>query len=97
MSSKRDVVGWLLVALVLVIVGGATYGTPDLSWSSSFFDDDDLDYVFLLLTDHGAALPVPLVALLPFIAALAAVILLKPSAYSLLTPAASRLRAPPLV
>lgn len=87
----------LVVGLYLSLVGGAIFATPDFSWSPSYFDDDDNDFLSVLLTDQAPVLPAPAVALLPFLAALATAVLLIASARSLLARSLSRLRAPPLL
>ncbi len=96
MFWMRTAVSLLLAVLYLLLIGGTTVGTPDFSGSPSYFDDDDDDFLSALLTEQAPILPAHPVAPLPVLAALAAALLLSPSARSLLAPIRSRLHAPPL-
>jgi hypothetical protein len=97
MRAPRRVVGLLLVAFYIVLAVGATFYLADFSWTPSYFDDDDDDFLQNLLSDHTPMLSVPSVVWFLVLGALAAIICLRTSARSLVVPSRSRLRAPPLV
>ena len=97
MRAPRRVVGLLLIAFYLVLAVGATFTLADFSWTPSYFDDDDDDFLQNLLSDHTPMLSVPPVVWFLVLGAFAAIICLRTSARSLLAPFRSRLRAPPLV
>ncbi len=97
MRAPRRVVGLLLVAFYLVLAVGATFTLADFSWTPSYFDDDDDDFLQNLLSDHTPMLSVPPVVWFLVLGAFAAIICLRTSARSLVAPFRSRLRAPPLV
>ena len=59
MLAPRRIVGLLLVAFYLILAGGATVDLADFSWTPSYFDDDDDDFLQNLLSDHTPMLSVP--------------------------------------
>jgi hypothetical protein len=95
MSRKAIITGWLLLGFYLALAGNAAFSTPDFSWSPSYFDDDDDDFL-PLLTERMPVLIVAVVPVLAIMDALTTAVLLRPSTHPLLAPPRSRLRAPPL-
>jgi hypothetical protein len=86
-----------LVLLYLLLVCGAAGSTSDFSWSPSYFDNDDDDFLPLLLTEQ-VPLVMPIAAsALPLVVAVAGVALFSARATPLLRSKGSRLRAPPLL
>jgi hypothetical protein len=97
MITLGRVFGLLLVAFYLVLAVGVTFDLADFSWTPSYFDDDDDDFLQNLLSDHTPMLSVPPVVWFPLLGASFAAVCLRTSALSLVAPSRSRLRAPPLL
>jgi hypothetical protein len=88
----------LLAVLVLLHVGlasAAALQSVDFAWVPSYFDDDDGDFLPLLLSEQTPALLAPVRDWTPLLVALAAVLTGRP--VDRIRPAASpaRFRAPP--
>jgi hypothetical protein len=67
---------WLvaLVVAVYALVPVAVYADPlDPTWLGGFWEDDDFDYLVLLVTDGKASLPPAMPALSPTLHAIGAV------------------------
>ncbi len=97
MCRRPSVLGLLfLLVLYLSLLGGSTFEMADYSWTPAYFDDDDGDFLPFVLSERAPGAPPPLVMWQPVIGVSLAVVVLLVSAQSLVAPARSRLRAPPL-
>jgi hypothetical protein len=89
-----------LVALVIVVhalVPVAVYADPlDPTWLGGFWDDDDFDYLILLVTDGKASLPPAMPGLSPTLHAVGAVTVVTADAPTLARRAPFYRRGPPL-
>lgn len=88
----------LVLVLVLFHVGLATVAamhSPDFAWVPSYFDDDDDDFLPLLISEQVPALVDPPRGWTPALTLVAAVATWRPTSRSRLAPPRARLRAPP--
>ena len=88
----------LVAVLVLFHVGLLTVAavqSADFAWAPSYFDDDDGDFLPLLLSEQMPALAEPDRGWLPALVALAAVLGWRPRSRPYLAAAPARLRSPP--
>lgn len=88
----------LVAVLVLFHVGLATAAavqSTDFAWVPSYFDDDDGDFLPLLLAEQMSALAEPARGWMPALIVLAAVLGWRPRPRAHLVAAPARFRAPP--
>jgi hypothetical protein len=88
----------LVAMLVLFHVGLATVATfqpADFAWVPSYFDDDDGDFLPLLLAEQMPALVDPGRGWTPVLIVLAAIVGRRPPSRPRLAAARARFRAPP--
>ncbi len=88
----------LVAVLVLFHVGLVTVAavqSADFAWAPSYFDDDDGDFLPLLLSEQMSALVEPARGWMPALIVLAAVVGWRPRARPYLVAASARFRAPP--
>lgn len=88
----------LVAVLVLFHVGLATAASlqsADFAWVPSYFDDDDGDFLPLLLSEQMSALVVPGHGWAPALVVLAAIVASRPRSRPRLPAASVRFRAPP--
>ena len=89
----------LVAVLVLFHVGLATVAaiqSPDFAWGPSYFDDDDGDFLPLLLAEQTPALFEPGHGWAPALVALATVVGWRPRSRPYLAATPARFRAPPV-
>jgi hypothetical protein len=88
----------LVAVLVLFHVGLVTVAavqSADFAWAPSYFDDDDGDFLPLLLSEQMSALIEPARGWMPALIVLAAVVGWRPRTRPYLVAAPARFRAPP--
>jgi hypothetical protein len=85
----------LLVLSHLGLATVATFHTADFAWVPSYFDDDDGDFLPLLLAEQMPALVDPARGWMPALIVLAAIIGWRPPSRLRLAAARVRFRAPP--
>jgi hypothetical protein len=88
----------LVAVLVLFHVGlltAAAVQSTDFAWVPSYFDDDDGDFLPLLLSEQMSALVEPARGWMPALIVLAAVLGWRPRPRPYLVAAPVRFRAPP--
>ena len=88
----------LVAVLVLFHVGlvtAATFHTADFAWVPSYFDDDDGDFLPLLLSEQMPALVDPGRGWAPALIVLSAIVAWRSPSRSRLAAARVRFRAPP--
>lgn len=95
MVRRRVLLSGLLVVLHLTLVATVSFSTFDFSWSPSYFDDDDYDFL-TLMTERVPLVTLEILPPIPASVTSAPIVLLGSSVRSLLPPGLSRLRAPPL-
>jgi hypothetical protein len=89
----------LVLLLVLFHVGlasAAALHVADFAWAPSYFDDDDGDFLPLLVSQQMPALVDPAAGWMPALMLLAAVAACRPRGHSRPAAASVRFRAPPL-
>jgi hypothetical protein len=94
MLGARNVVA-VLVLFHVGLVTAATFHTTDFAWVPSYFDDDDGDFLPLLLAEQMPALVEPGRGWAPALIVLAAIVAWRPPSRSRLAAARVRFRAPP--
>jgi hypothetical protein len=85
----------LLVVFHLGLAAAATFHAADLAWVPSYFDDDDGDFLPLLLAEQMPALVDPGRGWTPALIVLAAIVGWRPPSRLRLAAARVRFRAPP--
>jgi hypothetical protein len=88
----------LVAVLVLFHVGLVTVAavqSADFAWAPSYFDDDDADFLPLLLSEQMSALVEPARGWMPALIVLAAVVGWRPRTRPFLVATPARFRAPP--
>ena len=85
----------LLVLFHLGLATVATFQSVDFAWVPSYFDDDDGDFLPLLLSEQISALVEPARGWMPALIVLAAVLGWRPRPRPYLVAAPVRFRAPP--
>jgi len=88
----------LVAVLVLFHVGLLTVAavqSVDFAWAPSYFDDDDGDFLPLLLSEQMSALVEPARVWMPALIVLAAVVGWRPRTRPYLVAVPARFRAPP--
>jgi hypothetical protein len=95
MLGPRLIVALVLAVFHLGLVGTAALHSADFAWVPSYFDDDDDDFLPLLLSEQMPGLVGPARWWIPALVALAAVVVWVPSDRPQLTAARVRFRAPP--
>ena len=94
-------VGWrpllvlLLASFHLGLAGTAALYPVDFAWVPSYFDDDDGDFLPLLLSEQIPALAVPPRSFTPVLSFVAAVVAEEPTGRTWVASERARLRAPP--
>jgi hypothetical protein len=94
MLGARNVVA-VLVLFHVGLVTAATFHTADFAWVPSYFDDDDGDFLPLLLSEQMPALIDPGRGWAPALIVLSAIVAWLPPSRSRLAAARVRFRAPP--
>jgi hypothetical protein len=95
MLDRRARVALVLAVLHLGLVATAVLHSPDFAWAPSYFDDDDGDFLPLVLSEQVPALVDLPRAWTPVLMPVAAVAVWRPRARSRLASARPRFRAPP--
>lgn len=95
MLGRRTLLVILLVLFHVGLAATATNLSIDVAWAPSYFDDDDGDFLPLLLAEQMPALLDPAAAWTPALILLAALAGCTPRAGSRLAAARVRFRAPP--
>lgn len=95
MLGRRAVLVLLLVLCHVGLATAATLHAVDFAWAPSYFDDDDGDFLPLLLSEQVPALVAPAAGWMPSLTLLAAVAACAPRGGSRLAAARVRFRAPP--
>jgi hypothetical protein len=96
MLGRRALVVMVLVLFHVGLAATATLLSIDFAWAPSYFDDDDGDFLPLLLAEQTPARLDPTAAWTPALILLAAVAACAPRPGSRLTATRVRFRAPPL-
>ena len=96
MARRHGIAAALLVALYLLLMGGATYVLADSTWTLSYFDDDDDDEPLpAVAADDVPVLPVVSFVSGPILQALETLVPLPASTLGLVVAPQFRLRSPP--
>ena len=95
MPGRRALLVILLVLFHVGLAATATLLSIDFAWAPSYFDDDDGDFLPLLLAEQMPALLDPAAAWTPALVLLAAVAARAPRAGPRLAATRVRFRAPP--
>lgn len=85
----------VLVVFHVGLVATAALHSADFAWAPSYFDDDDGDFLPLLLSEQIPAMAEPARGLTPALTVLAAAAAWQPRGRSRLVAARTRFRAPP--
>lgn len=96
MLGRRALVVILLILFHVGLAATATLLSIDFAWAPSYFDDDDGDFLPLLLAEQMPARLDPTAAWTPALILLAAVAACAPRPGSRLAATRVRFRAPPL-
>lgn len=95
MLGPRVILALVLAVFHLGLVGAASLHSADFAWVPSYFDDDDGDFLPLLLAEQMPGLTVPTGWWGPALVLLALVAMWVPSGRPQLAAARVRFRAPP--
>ncbi len=95
MLGPRVIVVLVLAVFHLGLVGAASLHSVDFAWVPSYFDDDDGDFLPLLLAEQMPGLTIPAAWWGPALVLLVAVTTCVSSGRSRLAAARVRFRAPP--
>ncbi len=95
MLRGRALVVVLLVVFHVGLAATASLQSVDFAWAPSYFDDDDGDFLPLLLSERAAALVDPAAGWTPGLTLFAALAARQPRGRSRLAAARVRFRAPP--
>ncbi|HKW92396.1 MAG TPA: hypothetical protein VJX92_10890 [Methylomirabilota bacterium] len=95
MLGRRVVLALVLAVFYLGLVGAASLHSADFAWVPSYFDDDDGDFLPLLLAEQMQGLTVSPGWWVPALVLLVAVTMWVPSGRPQLAAARVRFRAPP--
>ena len=95
MLGRRALLVVLLMVFHLGLVTVAGLHSVDFAWGPSYFDDDDGDFLPLLVSEQAPGLVGPATTWLPALTLLTTVLACMPRGGSRLTAARVRFRAPP--
>src|SRR5262245_40831924 len=95
MLGSRVILALVLAVFHLGLVGAASLHSADFAWAPSYFDDDDGDFLPLLLAEQMPGLTVPAGSWVAALVLLAVVAMWVPSGRPRLAAARARFRAPP--
>jgi len=95
MPGRRALLVLLLVTFHVGLAATAALHSVDFAWAPSYFDDDDGDFLPLLLSEQVPALVDPAGGWMPILMLVAAVAACAPGGGSRLGAARVRFRAPP--